>query len=473
MDYQQALDYIYSFVNYETMPMSRDAANFDLRRMDELMLRLGNPHQAARSVHITGTKGKGSTAAMMASVLTAAGYTTGLNTSPHLVDLRERIKIDGRFIAEEELAALVERLKPEIEVVNQEATYGELTTFEVLTALAFYYFKEKGVDFQVMEVGLGGRLDATNIINPEVSVITSISFDHTEVLGNSLTEIAGEKAGIIKQGGVVVIAPQPGDVVRVIAEAAARRGAKLVRVGSDVTWQSLDFDLDRQLFEVRGRLGSYRLAIPLLGCHQLNNAATAVAALEVLVEKGFNISADNIAHGLAQVSWPGRFQILRRHPLIVADGAHNLDSVQRLRETLEQYFGLSTRSSPKEVTPAKGLPHIDRAILIMGASFDKKLSSVISELLPLFDKVIVTRSLHPRAAAPAALVAEFAKHGVETLVTDNVPEALSLAVTLAGDSDLICVTGSLFVVGEVIEQVDRGAHLFRGSLKGDEAGSEK
>ncbi len=465
MDYQQALDYIYGFVNYETMPMSRDAAHFDLRRVDEMMRRLGNPHQAARSVHVAGTKGKGSTAAMIASVLTAAGYATGLNTSPHLVDLRERIKIDGKFITEEELVALVEKLRPEFDAVRKEATYGELTTFEVLTALAFYYFKEKGVDFQVMEVGLGGRLDATNIINPEVCVITSISLDHTEVLGNSLTEIAEQKAGIIKPDSVVVMSPQPEEAARVIEETADNYPVKLVRVGTDVTWRSLSFDLAGQLFEVKGRLGDYRLSIPLLGRHQLDNAATAVATLEVLVERGFSIPRDSMVNGLARVSWPGRFQILRCQPLIVVDGAHNLDSIQRLTETLEQYFGLVSGKRLLELKDS--VSHIDRAILIIGASFDKEIASIVSELSPLFDRVIVTRSQHPRAAGTAALVTEFARYGVETLVTDNVPAALSLAESLPGDSGLICVTGSLFVVGEAIEQQDKEAHRFEGGLAGE------
>ena len=196
--YQQALDYLCSFVDYETMHLPRSAVNYDLRRVEELLFRLGNPHLAARSVHVAGTKGKGSVAAMVAAVLTASGYTTGLYTSPHLNDLRERIRVNGELITEEELIALVERLKSEVEAVSEKATYGQLTTFELLTALGFAHFKQKGVDFQVVEVGLGGRLDATNVIQPEVCIITSISFDHTEVLGSSLTEIASEKAGIIK-----------------------------------------------------------------------------------------------------------------------------------------------------------------------------------------------------------------------------------------------------------------------------------
>ena len=454
MDYQQALDYLYDFINYETLPMSRDAAHFDLRRMDELMQRLGNPHQAARSVHVAGTKGKGSTAAMIVSVLTAAGYTTGLNTSPHLIDLRERIKVDGEFIAEAELVNLVEKLRPEFDTVRRQATYGELTTFEVLTALAFYYFREKGVDFQVMEVGLGGRLDATNIINPEVGVITTIGFDHTEVLGNSLTEIATQKAGIIKPGNVVVLSSQPEEAARAIESVAADRGAKLIRVGRDVTWRSVDFDLSGQRFEVKGRLGDYRLSIPLLGDHQLGNAATAVAALEVLAERGFHISGDSINKGLQEVNWPGRFQVIHRNPFIVVDGAHNLESMQRLKATLGQYFGLSDEG----VESREGVPYVDRSILIFGASLDKELGGVISELYPLFDKVLVTHSCHPRAAAPEAIIGEFTKQGVGPMVTADVPGALSLAESLAGNNGLICVTGSLFVVGEAIEQVetDRG-----------------
>ena len=433
MDYQQALDYIFSYTDYEKVPMPHDPAFYDLRRVDELLAQLGNPHLGARSVHIAGTNGKGSTAAMVASALTASGYTTGLYTSPHLHTWRERLRVNGELISEGEFVSLVERVKPEVEAVNNKATYGELTTFELLTALGFAHFKLKGVDFQVLEVGLGGKFDATNIINPEVCIITSISFDHTEVLGSSLAEIAAEKAGIIKTGCVVVTSPQPDAVGKVIQETCLSHGVELVRVGSDVTWRGLSSDLNRQLFQVKGRLGSYKLSIPLLGQHQLGNAATAVAALEVLAEKGFNISRDSIIDGLARVSWPGRLQILRRRPLIVVDGAHNPDSAQKLRQSLEQYFVF------------------DRAILVIGASSDKDIAGIISELFPLFDKVIATCARHPRAMAPALLKAEFARHGVETQVVEGVSTALSQALALAGDRDLICVAGSLFVVAEAIE----------------------
>ncbi len=440
-----------SYPDYEKIPMPHEAANYDLRRVDELLARLDNPHLGARSVHITGTNGKGSTAAMVASVLTAAGYTTGLYTSPHLNDLRERMRVGGELISREGYVALVERLKPEAEAVNQKATYGELTTFELLTTLAFAHFELKDVDFQVLEVGMGGKFDATNVINPEVCIITSISLDHTEVLGNTLTKIAAEKAGIIKSGCVVVTSPQPDEVAQVIDEACHRCGAELVRVGSNVTWQSLGFDLSRQLFQVRGILGSYELSIPLLGQHQLGNAATAVATLEVLTEKGFNISRDSITDGLAQVSWPGRFQILSHHPLLVVDGAMNVEGARGLKQSLVQYFGSFIRLKGR--SPLND--YASQAILVIGASLDKDIAGIVSELVPLFDKVIVTQSRHPRAMAPAPIVAEFTKHGVEPKVVDDVAQALSLALTLAGERDIICVTGSLFVVGEAIEQASR------------------
>jgi len=447
VDYQQALDYIFSYTDYEKVPMPHDPAFYDLRRVEEILARLGNPHLGARSIHIAGTNGKGSTAAMIASALAASGYTAGLYTSPHLHTWRERIRVNGGLISEGELAALVERLKPEVEAVNQKATYGQLTTFELLTTLGFAHFKLKGVDFQVLEVGLGGKFDATNVIQPDICIITSISFDHTEVLGSSLAEIAAEKAGIIKPGCVVVTSPQPDEVGKVIEETCFSYGVELVRVGSDVTWQGLSSNLNRQLFQVKGRLGSYELSIPLLGDYQLGNAATAVAALEVLAGKGFNISKDNIISGLAQVGWPGRFQILSHHPRLIVDGAHNPDSARRLKQSLEQYFDF------------------DRAILVIGVSSDKDIAGIVSELAPLFDKVIITRSRHPRAMALPPIVAEFRRHGVEAQAVETVSEALSLALALAGARDLICVTGSLFVVAEAIEQADIQGY-FPGKLRG-------
>ncbi|MFC1937042.1 bifunctional folylpolyglutamate synthase/dihydrofolate synthase [Chloroflexota bacterium] len=433
--YQQALDYIWGLVDYETTPHPFAAANYDLRRMEELLARLGQPHLAAKSVHIAGSKGKGSTAAMVASALITAGYGTGLYISPHLNDPRERIRVDDELITEAELIALVERLKPEIAAMNEEATHGQLTTFELLTAMGFAYFKMKGAQFQVVEVGLGGRVDATNVVQPEVCVITSISLDHTDVLGDSLPALAAEKAGVIKPGIPVVVSPQRDEVAQVIEETCLSRGAPLLRVGRDVTWQGLGFNATQQSLKVKGRLGEYKLSLPLLGRFQLENAATAVAALEVLAERGFNISPSHIIDGMARVRWPGRFHVLRHQPLLVVDGAHNPDSAGKLRQSLSEYLRFA------------------RAILVMGVSCDKNIAGIVAELAPLFDEAIIAHSHHPRAMAPEPIVAEFVRHGVKTRVVGDVPAALSLAMEIASPQDLICVTGSLFVVGEAIEYI--------------------
>lgn len=442
--YQQALDYLYSFIDYETMHQPRSAVNYDLRRMDELLARLGNPHLKARTVHVAGTKGKGSTAAMIASVLTAAGYRTALYTSPHLIDLRERVRIDGELISQAAIVELVDRLKPEVEAVNHKATYGKLTTFELLTALGFLYFALKRVDYQVVEAGLGGRLDATNVVSPEVCVITSISLDHTEVLGSSLAEIAAEKAGIIKSGSVVASAPQADEAARVISAACLERRARLVRVGGDVTWEGLGFSNGRQLLKIKGRLDSYQLSLPLLGHYQLENAALAVAALEVLAEKGPGVSRDKIVTGLGRVSWPGRFQTLGYSPLILVDGAHNPASARELARSLEHYFKGCYSNLP-------GSKPFKPAILVFGTSSDKDIAGIVTELYPVFDRVIVTRSRHPRAMTIPPIVAEFGRYGVEAGSAATVPEALSLARDMAGEQGFICVTGSLFIVGEAME----------------------
>ena len=354
--FQQALDFIYSFIDYERQRDPHVKTTWDLRRVEALLARLGNPHLKSKSVHIAGSKGKGSTAAMTASVLTKAGYKTGLFTSPHLHFYNERIRVNNRLISNDEIAELVARIKPEVEAVNQEAAYGKLTTFEVTTALGFSYFAQKNVDFQVIEVGLGGRLDATNVLQPEVCVITPISYEHTDLLGNTLTAIATEKSGIIKEGSIVVSSPQVNEADAAIASACRKQGAKLIRVGRDITYKSLGFDDTQQSLIVNGRLGNYEFTIPLLGQYQLGNAATAVAALEVLIEKGNKIPLQSIIQGMKEVNWEGRLQVLNRHPLVVVDGAHNQDSAQKLRQALGQYF------------------KFDKAILIIGMSSDKDLA---------------------------------------------------------------------------------------------------
>jgi dihydrofolate synthase/folylpolyglutamate synthase len=435
MDYQAAVEYVLSFADYERMP--RSALVFDLRRVEMLLARLGHPEQAARSVHIAGTKGKGSTAAMIASILTRAGYRTGLYTSPHLLSIRERVQIDGRLIAEEALARLVAVIKPEVEAVNATGGLGELTTFELLTTLAFVYFRDMGVAYQVLETGLGGRLDATNVVQPEVAVITSISYDHVDVLGDTLAQIATEKAGIIKPGGTVVCSPQAPEAMAVMEKVCREREVRLVKIGSDVIWKREIFSPEGQAFQLQGIKGWYHLELPLLGEHQLENATAAVAAVEVLAEHGAQVSAQDMAAGLARVRWPGRLQVLRQRPWVLVDGAHNADSARRLVGALRQYF------------------QYDRAILIFGASSDKNIAGMVAELAPFSSGIIAVQSHHPRAVTAARLVSEFTGHGVIPQVAEDVAAAVELALDQARPGDLICATGSLFVVAEVMEYLGR------------------
>ena len=428
MDYRGALEYVLSFADYERWPGFAYAGRFDLRRMDIFLERLGSPHLGRRTVHIAGSKGKGSTSAMIASGLVSAGHRTGLYTSPHLHTLRERIAVDGGPIGEEEFASLAALVRPEVEKVNREGAYGELTTFEILTALAFLYFREREAAFQVLEAGLGGRLDATNVVRAEVSVITSISLDHQGVLGDTVARIAAEKAGIIKRGGVVVSAPQVAEAAEVIGEACRRQGAELIVVGEGVTWEGRRADLRGQSLEVEGRRGRYEITIPLLGAHQRENAATAVAALEAA-----GISPADITSGLARTRWPGRFEVLGTEPLLVADGAHNGDSARRLGEAVREHL------------------EFERLILIIGTSTDKDVAGIVAGLAPLADEVIATSTRHPRAADPALLVGEFQRHGITPRTASGVGEAVDEALALAGGKGLVLATGSIFIVAEVIE----------------------
>jgi len=436
MNFPAAVDYILSFADYERLP--RSALVFDLRRVAQLLERLGNPQNAARSVHIAGTKGKGSTAAMIAAILNRSGYRVGLYTSPHLLSITERMQVDGKPIAEDSFARLVARLKPEAEAVNRLGTYGELTTFELLTALAFGYFREMGVHYQVVETGLGGRLDATNVVTPEVCVITSISYDHMDVLGDTLARIATEKAGIIKPGSSVVCSPQLPEAMAVIAQVCRERGVPLLKVGSDVTWERKSFSEGGQAFVLKGTMRSYDLHLPLLGEHQLENAAAAVATVEVLSRRRARIPAEAIAAGLAGMRWPGRLQVLGCRPWVIIDGAHNAYSIKRLGAALRQYFTFA------------------RLVIIFGASADKDIAGMVAELAAFRSEVVVTGSRHPRAVAPAALAAEFTKYGVTPQVAPDVPSAVRLALRRAGPDDLICATGSIFVIAEVMEFISAG-----------------
>ena len=438
MDYKSALEYILGLTNFEkSLKDLYSPGNVDLERVRLLLARLGSPHYGPGIVHVAGTKGKGSTAAMVASVLRASGYKTGLYTSPHLHTFRERIRIDGRMISQHDFANGLAEVKPFVEEINREARYGRLSTFEVLTALALLYFRKKKAEIEVLEVGLGGRLDATNVVDSDVAVITSISRDHTELLGETLPEIAGEKAGIIKQGSIVVTAPQEEEVDRVLDRICKQRAAHRISVGTEITWESGPAGIEGQEFVIDTPHRRYDVKTPLLGDHQLENAGVAIGVLEVLKAQGWNIPMDGIRRGFEDLSWPGRFEVLSQAPLLVVDGAHNGASARRLREALERYFAGR------------------KVVLIVGISSDKNIEEIVAELVPVASRVVVTRSRHPRAAPAAQVAAAFREADVIVDEAESVADALELATSAGGREDLICATGSLFIVGEVIQAVKK------------------
>lgn len=413
----------------------RQRAIFDLARMERLLQRLGNPHDATTTIHVAGTKGKGSTAALCDAALHAAGYQTGFYSSPHLHSFRERIRRDTVPITEEEFSRLVEELWPHQEWVGQNEGLDPVTLFEFMTVMAFQCFAENKADFQVIEVGLGGRLDATNVVNSNVAVITSISLDHTAILGGTIGEIAREKAGIIKPGGIVVIAPQKPEAMEAILDVCHSVAATSIQVGKDVTWSPGLASVDGQELTVTGRGNTYDLRVPLLGKYQLENAATAVAALEVLQEKGHSIPADGIQRGFSSVTWPCRMEVLGRNPLVVVDGAHNEYSMDSLLESLASYMNFR------------------RLILVAGFSRDKSVAGMVGRLVKEDPVVFASRSRHPRSTPPAQIVSLFDEYGIRATETDSSAEAVTLALDLADDGDLILATGSLFVAAEVREKI--------------------
>ncbi len=439
--YNQALDYLYSFVDYSLKHSSELAkADFNLDRMFALMESLGNPQTKYPIIHVAGTKGKGSTSALCAAALGAAGYTVGLYTSPHLLDYTERIQINGEPIKHEQLTELVKEIKPHV------AKIEKLTTFEITTALAFMAFAKYGVNAAVFEVGLGGRLDATNVVTPKVSVITSLSYDHMAVLGNTLALIAGEKAGIIKDGVPVVSSPQKEEALEVLERAAKLKGCEFTLVGKDVKFELVESSLTGQRLKVESRKSKVEgqsvtvygqpstiiLQIPLLGIHQIENAATAYTALKV---SGIPIKDVQIQKGFSQVKWRARFEIARLEPPLIFDSAHNQDSFEKLRETLETYFS--------------GKP----VYLIFGASEDKNIPGMFAEMKSKIKKIIITKADHPRALEVEKIQGLADQAGVESEAVVPVKDALARALDLSSkDGSIVLSAGSMFVTAEVMRE---------------------
>ena len=423
----------------------RQKTIFNLERIEALLAKLGNPHRSVPVIHVAGTKGKGSTAALCDSVLHSAGYRTGFYSSPHLHSFRERVRINSQPVSQGHFASLVESVWPHHLDVSANSGLGPVTLFEFMTAMAFQCFggaktltggtAVPNVGFQVIEVGLGGRLDATNVVDPAVCVITAISLDHTAILGDTLGQIAFEKAGIIKPRSTVVIAPQEPEAASAIDEVCHRLNARVIQVGRDVTWELIAADSQGQEFTVRGRLGDYRLTTPLLGTHQLINGATAVATLEALREQGHEVYDQAIVQGFAEVSWPCRMEVLVESPAIMADGAHNLSSMETLLDSLPRY--MSHR----------------RLILIAGFSRDKSIKDMVRCIGKHNPLVFATASRHPRSLAAEDVADLFAQQGMSSVSCATTADALRAALEAANDDDLVLATGSLFVAAEVREAV--------------------
>ena len=442
--YNKALDYLYSFVDYSLKHSSELAkAEFNLDRMFALMEELGNPQNAYPIIHVAGTKGKGSVSALCASALGAGGYKTGLYTSPHLIDYCERIQVNGEPISHEFMVELVEEIKPAVLRVPF------LTTFEITTALGFLAFARMGCNAAVIEVGLGGRLDATNIVTPKVSVITSLSYDHMAVLGDTLAKIAGEKAGIIKPGVPVVSAPQKGEALEVLERVARLKECEFTLVGKDVMFGRMGASLDSQTLYLSSMYhpGKFVATIPLLGEHQVENAATAYAALNA---GKFELSDTSIQKGFSQVKWRARFEIARRDPPVVFDSAHNQDSFAKLSKTLAEYF------------PGQ------QVYLIFGASEDKNIPGMFAEMKSKIRKLIVTRADHPRALQAEQIIELASQAGLESEAVSPVESALARALELSqNDGSIVLSAGSMFVTAEVMQAWNKlNTSLRGGALSG-------
>lgn len=421
-DYQESLKYL---VNLTTFGM-----NFGLERIQELLSRLGNPEKDLRVVHIGGTNGKGSTTVMIARILREAGYKVGVFTSPHLHDYRERMTINGQMIPKEKVIDEIACVRPHLEEMVAEG-FEHPTEFEVNTALAFNYFKKENVDFALIEVGLGGAIDSTNVVSPLISVITNVAMDHMDYLGPDVVSIARVKAGIIKPNSMVVTASDNPDVIRILRDEAKAKGVPLWLVGEDVRWESKWSGELEQEFDLIGLHGTYlKLRTHLIGFHQLRNAATAVTVCELLQsEYDANISREAIFAGLREVAWPGRLELLSLNPKILLDGAHNVDGAQ----SLVQSIPLFSRK---------------RLILCLGMLADKEREKVVNMLVPLADEIVVTRPNSPRAGDWRALGSLAEQYGRPVRCIEDPKEAAIFALSRLEKDDMLCVTGSIYMLAD-------------------------
>jgi len=438
--YRAALDFLFSNTNYETARRLRyNADTFSLERMNRLLEYLGNPHTKLASVHVAGTKGKGSTCTMLSEMLRSSGYKVGLYTSPHVTDIRERIRVDGEMISESALTRLVKRMVPAIRKMADDPP----TFFEIFTALAFMHFVSKRVKITVIETGMGGRLDSTNVLTPECIGITSISLDHQQQLGKTLGDIAREKAGIFKEGVPAVSVIQEGEAMRVLKQEAGKAGSPLRFTGKEIDF-SYRFESSRALGPhnrvcVTTETSRYEhLPVPALGEHQAINCGLALSLLDCLKARGYNIDDGQAVQGLANTRLPGRMEIVHDHPRILVDGAHNAASVRALVQACGQH-----------------IPY-DSMVVIFGCCEDKDVQGMLEQIQYGADKIIFTRVNSPRSVYPddlAQMYSEMCGKMCQTATT--LTEALSIAQRAVTTGDLICITGSFYLVGQAKAHFDK------------------
>lgn len=419
MIYEQSLIYL---ANLNTFGI-----NLGLARIEKLLELMDHPERKFKTIHVAGTNGKGSTTAMVASILTASGIKTGMYTSPHLAEYTERMIVNGQEISPSEFAQAIEYTSKFVgKIVTQ--GFDHPTEFEVLTAAAFYYFAMCGVEYAVIEVGLGGLLDSTNVLQPEVSVITNVTLDHTDKCGSTIGEIANHKSGIIKQGTPVITAAR-GQALDIVKSIAHEKSALCYVYGEDFSGRFIAMEEKCQKIVVKrngdNKIGEF--AVNLLGGHQVENCAVAVMTAVVLGENEKRISLSAMKNGLLQVRWPGRFEVLTGQPTIIIDGAHNPDGARVLRENLDQFYG------DKEI------------VFLLGILQDKDVKTIVKTLIRPKDKVVVVAPMSERAGKPEVVAREIKGEFVETAV--SIKEGLERAKALAGTESVLCIAGSLYLVG--------------------------
>lgn len=433
--YKEAIAYLNSFINFERLPDNRyDTRVSDLDRFRKLLHELGNPQSRYPSIHIAGTKGKGSTAVLISSILKSAGYKVGLFTSPHLITVRERIRVNGRMVSKPDFASLISRLYNTTKAARITEKVAYRTVFEHLTGSAFLYFAHRKVDVAVVETGLGGKLDATIVLNPIISILTPIGLDHTAILGETIAEIAADKAHIIKPGTDCVSARQGGEAKVEFLKRASSVSAQLIFAPGQDEFKPISSDFRSQKFITkRGWLGREELRLNLLGNFQLDNVSTVLTALQLLRRQGFRISAQPVRAGLSRVNWQGRLQYLRGKPPLIIDGSHNTLSMEVLLDSV------------RDLVPNRRLK------VVFSAMKGKPVEEMLRMLSGYAEKLYLAPLAFPKGMSVDEMKTE--ADGIECQTCASIPSALELAKREAAEEDIVLATGSLYLVGEVLRHM--------------------